>query len=162
MGAYGAALVLTMKGDTEGALALLTKMDSPYKPIFIGEFFVNGNRFKEAVDVLSAETNPIARYYLARAYEGQGNLPMAARTYQEILPYAGTFPEAYQRVGMTFGRQGEEGAGYEYLGRYYLAMGRDGPARINLEKAVSKYGINSPESEEILKLLDTVKGQKKR
>ena len=45
---------------------------------------------------------------------------------------------------MTLGRQGEEGAGYEYLGRYYLETGRDAAARTNLEKAVSKYGINAP------------------
>jgi predicted Zn-dependent protease len=159
---YGAALVCTMKGDRERALALLTKIDSPYRPLFLGEFLVKSNRFDEAIDVLSAETHPIARYWLARAYEGQGNLAMASGVYKELIPYAGTFPEAYQRMGLTLGRKGDEGGGYEYLGRYYLETGQDEAARTNLEKAVSKYGINSPESEEILKLLDTIKGPKKK
>lgn len=160
--AYGAALVHSMKGDTEQALALLRQIDSPYKSLFLGEILVNSNRFKEAVHVLSAQTHPVARYYLARAYEGEGDLAMAGRVYKELLPYAGSYPEAYQRMGMALGRQGEEAGGYEYLGRYYLETGRDAAARTNLEKAISKYGINAPESEELLTLLDTIGGGKKK
>ncbi len=160
--AYGAALVHTIKGDTDEALALLTTMDSPYKPIFLGEFLVNNNRYKEAVEVLSTQTHPIAHFYLAKAYEGQGNFLMAGQIYKELIPYASTYPEAYLRMGMAFGRQGDEGAGYEYLGRYYLETGRDGAAKKNLEKAVSKYGINAQESEELLKLLDVVNGPGKK
>lgn len=159
--AYGAALVYSMKGDTEKALSLLRQIDSPYRRLFLGEFLVSSGRFKEAVDVLSAESHPVARYYLARAYEGAGDLASAGRVYKELLPHAGTCPEVYQRIGMALGRQGREAGGYEYLGRYYLETGRDAAARTNLEKAVSKYGINAPESEEILKLLDTIKGAKK-
>jgi predicted Zn-dependent protease len=158
---YGAALVYSMKGDTERGAALLRQMNSPYRSLFLGEFLVNSGRFKEAASVLSAETHPVARYWLARAYEGEGDLASAGRVYRELLPYASTYPEAYQKLGMTFGRQGQEAAGYEYLGRYYLETGRDGAARTNLEKAISKYGINAPESEELLKLLDTVGGGKK-
>ena len=164
IGAYGAALIYTMEGDVEKALALLRNIDFPYKQIFLGEFFVNTNRYKEAVEALEGQTHPIARYYLARAYEGQGNLQLAGQVYRELVPWASTYPEIYQKIGMVLGRQGNEGAGYEYLGRYFLETGKDGPARMNLEKAVSKYGINSQESEEILKLLDTIKGpgQKKK
>lgn len=160
--AYGAALVYSMKGDIEHALALLREMDSPYRSLFLGEILVGCSRFKEAADVLSAETHPVARYYLARAYEGMGNLQEAGSIYKEFIPYARSYPEAYQRMGMVMGRQGQEGAGYEYLGRYYLETGRDAAARTNLEKAVAKYGINAPESEEILMLLDTIKGAKKK
>jgi predicted Zn-dependent protease len=61
---------------------------------------------------------------------------------------------------MTLGRQGNQAGGYEYLGRYYNEIGREDAARINLEKAVAKYGINSPQSKEILALLDQMKNQK--
>ena len=106
----------------------------------------------------------MARYFLARAYEGQGDLAAAGRIFRELAPYADTFPEVYQRMGMVLGRQGFEAGGYEYLGRYYFETGRMGAARINLEKAVSKYGINSGEAGEVMKLLDAIRvatGQKK-
>ena len=114
------------------------------------------NRLKEAVEVLSDQSNPVARFYLAKAYEGQGNLSMAIPLYRELFPYGSNYPEIYQRMGMVLGRMHNEGGGYENLGRYYFEMGNDKAARMNLEKAVSKYGINSPESEEILKALDAI------
>ena len=82
--------------------------------------------------------------------------------YKELIPFAGTFPEAYQRIGMTLGRQGDQAGGYEFLGRYYLETGRDAAARTSLEKAITKYGINAPESAELLMLLDTIKGPGKK
>jgi predicted Zn-dependent protease len=154
---YGAALIYAMKGDTEKAEGLLNKIDSPHRSLFLGELFVAGNRFKEAVEVLGNESNPLARYYLAKAYEGQGNLAMATPIYKGLVPYADSYPEIYQRLGMVLGRMRNEGGGYENLGRFYLETGRDKAARMNLEKAVSKYGINSPESEEVLGLLDTMR-----
>jgi len=160
--AYGAALVYTIKGDTGEALDLLSHIDSPYRPLFLGEFYVNSNRFKEAIEALSGLTQPIARFYLARAYEGQGNLVMAAQTYEELIPYAPGYPEIYQRIGMSMGRRGDEAGGYAFLGRYYLETGKDSAARMNLEKAISKYGINAPESEELLRLLDIVKSPKEK
>jgi len=160
--AYGAALVYTIKGDHKEALDLLSNIDFPYRPLFLGEFYVNSNRYNEAVEVLSGQTHPIARFYLAKAYEGQGNLAMAGQIYRELIPYASGYPEIYQRIAMASGRQGDEGGGYEYLGRYYLETGKDVPAKINLEKAIAKYGINAPESEELLMLLDTIPGQKKK
>ena len=160
--AYGAALVYTIKGDHKEAFDLLSNIDFPYRPLFLGEFYVNSNRYNEAVEVLSGQSHPIARFYLARGYEGQGNLAMAGQIYKELIPYASTYPEIYQRIGMACGRQGDEGGGYEYLGRYYLETGKDVPAKINLEKAIAKYGINAPESEELLMLLDTIPGQKKK
>ena len=63
---------------------------------------------------------------------------------------------------MVFGREGNEAGGYDYLGRYYLETGRYQAATVNLEKAVSKYGINSPQGEEALKPLDQVKPPKKK
>ena len=48
---------------------------------------------------------------------------------------------------MVLGRQGNEAGGYENLGRYYFEAGRFPAARVNLEKAVAKYGINSSEAQ---------------
>jgi predicted Zn-dependent protease len=160
--AYGAALVYSLKGDTDRAVALARAINSPYAPLFTGEFLVVGRRFKEAIAVLGGEAHPVARYFLAKAYEGQGDFITAGRILKDLAPYAGTFPEVYQRMGMVFGREGNEAGGYDYLGRYYLETGRYQAATVNLEKAVSKYGINSPQGEEALKLLDQVKPPKKK
>ncbi len=154
--AYGAALIYSLKGDTARAEGLLKKINSPHRSLLLGELFVASNRFKEAVEVLTTESSPLARYYLAKAYEGQGNLAMATPIYRELVPYAGSYPEIYQRLGMVLGRMQNEGGGYENLGRYYLETGKDKAARMNLEKAVSKYGINSREGEDVLRLLDTM------
>jgi len=160
--AYGAALVYSLKGDTDRAVALARTIHSPYAPLFMGEFLVTGRRFNEAVAVLGGEAHPVARYFLAKAYEGQGDFTTAGRILKELAPYAETFPEVYQRMGMVLGREGNEAGGYDYLGRYYLETGRYQAARMNLEKAVSKYGINSPQGEEALKLLDQVKPPKEK
>jgi predicted Zn-dependent protease len=152
--AYGAALVCSLKGKTNQAEAILRRIASPYRALFLGEFFVGSNRPKEAVEVLRNESNPVARYYLGKAYEMQGELRTAASIYSGLLSHAGTYPELYQRAGMVFGRMKDEGRGYENLGRYYLATGKDKQAKMNLEKAVSKYGINSKEAKGVLELLE--------
>jgi beta-barrel assembly-enhancing protease len=154
--AYGAALIYSIKGKTDQAEGILRKVNSPHRPLFLGEFFVGNNRPREAVELLKDDTNPISRFYLARAYEMQGDLKMAGSIYMELLGYAGTFPDLYQRAGMVLGRMQEEGRGYENLGRYYFVTGKDKQAKMNLEKAVSKYGINSGEAKEVLELLDTL------
>jgi predicted Zn-dependent protease len=162
VGAYGAALVYSLKGDTDRAVAMAKAINSPYAPLFAGEFLVAGHRFQEAIAVLRGESHPVARYFLAKAYEGQGDFTTAGLILKDLAPYAGTFPEVYQRMGMVLGRDGNEAGGYEYLGRYYLETGRYQAAKVNLEKAVEKYGINSPQGEEALKLLDQVKPPDKK
>jgi beta-barrel assembly-enhancing protease len=154
--AYGAALVYSMKGDASKAETALKGIASPHRSLFLGEFLVGSNHFKEAIEVLTDQSNPIARFYLAKAYEGLGNLTTAISIYNGLLAYASTYPEIYQRMGMVLGRMHNEGGGYENLGRYYLELGRDKMARINLEKAISKYGINSREADDILQLLDII------
>jgi predicted Zn-dependent protease len=160
---YGAALVYSLKGDTDKAVAMAKTIDSPHAPLFVGEFLVTGRRFDDAIAVLEDQTHPVARYYLAKAYEGRGDLATAGKTFAELAPYAETFPEAYHRLGMVLGRQGNQGGGFEYLGRYYFETGRYQQARVNLEKAIARYGINSPESQDLLRLLDLTRppGQKK-
>jgi beta-barrel assembly-enhancing protease len=155
--AYAASLVYRAKGNNKEAGALLEGIESPFRKLFLGEFYVSSNRFKEATELLSGETHPVARYYLARAYEGEGNQARAGEVLKELVAYADTCPEIYQRIGMLSGKQGNEAGGYAFLGRYYLETGREGAARNYLEKAVSKYGMNSPEGTELLSLLDTIK-----
>jgi len=154
--AYSAALIKTARGKADQAEGILSKIVSPHKALLLGEFFVGANRPKEAIEALLNESGAIARFYLAKAYEMQGELTMAASIYSELRPHAGTYPEVYQRAGMVFGRLKEEGKGYENLGRYHLETGRDKQAKMNLEKAVARYGINSREAREVLELLDTL------
>ncbi len=160
LNAYGASLIMAAKGKTDRAIIMLRTIDCPYKRLFLGEFLTQARRFDEAIGMLGGETHPIGRFLLAKAYEGKGDLANASRALREITEYGDTFPEIYQRLGMLYGRQGNRGGGYEYLGRYYLEIGREGAARTNLEKAISIYGMNSPEAESLLELLEDIGGKK--
>lgn len=155
--AYGAALVYMTSGNTAESVKVASAIKSPYRDIFLGEVLVHGKQFSEAVEVLKYQQNPIAKMFLAQAYDGLGNVEAAAQTYRELLPYGPAYPEIYYRMGMLTGRLGLEGMGHEYLGRYYMEIGKYDLAKTNLEKAVSRYGINSKESRELLIILDQFK-----
>lgn len=154
---YAACLVYVLKGNTDESIRVAGENKSSFKNLFLGETFINARKFSEAVDVLKNNTDPIARFLLSKAYEGQGKNETAISTLKELLFYGSVFPEIYYRLGMLYGRTGEEAKGYDYLGRFYVETGKFPLAKTNLEKAVSRYGINSPEAKEILQILDSIK-----
>jgi predicted Zn-dependent protease len=147
--AYGAALVSSLKGNVDQAIAVIQGMDSPYRELFLGEVLVRGQKFREAVEVLRDKPDPISRYLLALALEGSGALSQAAEVLKGLLPDKETFPLVYQKYGMVVGRLGFEGLGFEYLGRYYLEIGRQEAARQNFQKALAKYGRDTPEGRQL-------------
>lgn len=154
---YGMALVLTSKGNSEQAIKTVQTINSPHKALFLGEIMVSARRWGDAIRTLENESNPIALFFLARAYEGAGDVARAARILEGLRSYAGTYPEIYQRLGMVLGRQGNEAGGYENLGRYYLGTGKEQQAGTYLEKAIAKYGLNSAKGQELMALLDSFK-----
>lgn len=154
--AYGASLYYSLKGNFKEAIEIAEKNPSPYRDLFLGEIYVAAHRFPEAVKVLKDTRLPIGRYFLARAYEGMGNNTMAVKTFQELTSFAPAFPDIYYRLGMILGRSGNEAAGHAYLGRFYVHKGNYMLAKTNLEKAISRYGINSRESAELMRLLDSL------
>ena len=151
---YAAALVYSMKGDVDESVRIASAIKSPFKDVFLGEILVNAHRYKEAVDLLRYESNPIGRYFLAKAYEGGGSREMAVTTYKGLLSYANAYPDLYNRLGMLCGMMGDEGDGYRFLGSYYLVLGNMNQSRASFEKAVNRYGINSKSGQEVMKLLD--------
>jgi beta-barrel assembly-enhancing protease len=155
--AYGAALVYMSKGETDKALSLVRAMDSPYRRELLGEMLVSARRYDDAVTLLQGDASPVGQFMLARAYEGQGKGEEAIDVLTNLTPYAAAYPEIYRRIGLLSGRMGREAKGFEYLGRYYVEIGRYDVAKTNLEKAVSKYGINARESQELLAILDRIK-----
>jgi beta-barrel assembly-enhancing protease len=155
---YAASLIYAAKGDADKSVDIIIEMKSPYKNMFFGEMLVDAHRFKEAAVILKDETYPVSRYYLAKAYEGTGDRDMAINMLGQILRYGNAYPEIYYRYGMLLGRKGQEARGHEYLGRFYLETGRLDIARNHFEKAISKYGINSREAADLLKILDGMKG----
>jgi predicted Zn-dependent protease len=155
--AYGASLVYMSIGNISESVRVASHIKSPYKNLFMGEAYVNGRQFAEAVEALKNQQDPISKMFLAKAYEGHGNIEMAAKTYKDLLPYGPAYPEIFYRLGMLTGRMGLEGMGHEYLGRYYIEIGKYDLAKNNLEKAINKYGINSREAQELLKILDQFK-----
>jgi predicted Zn-dependent protease len=159
--AYGAALYHSLKGNFEEAVRIARTINSPYRNIFLGEIYVTASKFPEAAQVLKDATEKAGRYYLARAYEGMGRSDLAANTYHSLIPYAPSYPEIYYRLGMIEGRTGNEAAGHANLGRYYMYKGNYMLARTNFEKAISRYGINSREGTELMRLLDSLEEKKK-
>ena len=158
--AYGAMLAYMSDGNISESISVASSIKSPYRDLFLGEALVNGRQFPEAIEVLKYKQDPVSKMFLAKAYDGQGNVEMAAKTYRDLLPYAPVFPEIFYRLGMLTGRMGLEGMGYEYLGKYYLEIGRYELARTNLEKSVNKYGINTREAQDLLKIIDQLKKAK--
>jgi len=154
---YAVCLVYSLKGNTDESIRIAGENKSSFRNLFLGEMFNNARKFSEAADVLKTNTEPVARFFLAKAYEGQNKDEMAISTLKELISYGNVFPEIYYRLGMLYGRTGEEAKGYDYLGRFYVETGKFNLARTNLEKAVSRYGINSPEAKEPLLILDSIK-----
>jgi predicted Zn-dependent protease len=154
---YAVCLVYSLKGNTDESIKIAGENKSSFRNLFLGEMFNNARKFSEAADVLKTNTEPVARFFLAKAYEGQNKDEMAISTLKELISYGNVFPEIYYRLGMLYGRTGEEAKGYDYLGRFYVETGKFNLARTNLEKAVSRYGINSPEAKEALLILDSIK-----
>jgi predicted Zn-dependent protease len=155
--AYAASLIYSLKGNMDESINVAKEINSPYKNLLLGELLLNAQRFKDAIDTLKDEPDPVPRYFLARAYEGYGERAMATNVLKELLQYGNAYPEIFYRLGMMLGRMGQEAEGYEYLGRYYVEIGKYDIAKTHLEKAVTKYGINSREAKEILKILDELK-----
>lgn len=158
---YAASLIYSLKGDTEGSIRTVRENASPLKNLFLGEMLVNARKFQDAIEVLKDNSDPIARFILAKAYDGLEKNIMAVAAFKELLFYGKSFPEVYYRLGMLFGRTGEEAKGYDYLGRFYLETGKFSLAKTNLEKAVSRYGLNTPEAREAMRLLDSLKEDRK-
>lgn len=154
--AYGAALAYTLDGRADQAVTILHGLGGPYRNLLLGSVLVGTGKFGEAVSLLRDERSPAGRFFLARAYEGAGNLEASSNLLTDLSAYGPSVPDIYYRLGMMVGRMGQEARGFEYLGRFYLAVGRVDGARTNLEKAVSRYGINAPQSREILQLLATL------
>lgn len=151
--AYGAALAYTLDGRTDRAVAILSGLEGPYRNLLLGSVLTGAGRFGEAVTLLRSEKSATGRYFLARAYEGTGNLEAASDLLSDLSVYGPSVPDIYYRLGMIVGRMGQEARGFENLGRYHLAVGRVEAARSNLEKAVSRYGINSLQSRELMQIL---------
>ncbi len=160
--AYGAALYHSLKGDFPQAIEIARKNPSPYRNLFLGEMFIAANKFPEAAATLRDVNEKAGRYFLARAYEGMGRNDLAVSTYRSLGAYAPSYPEIYYRLGMILGRTGNEGPGHEYLGRYYMYKGNYMLAKTNFEKAISRYGINSREGTELMRLLDSLEDKDKK
>jgi beta-barrel assembly-enhancing protease len=154
---YGISLMYSLIGNTNDSIRMAKSINSPYGSLLLGEIMVNSRQYGDAIGILKDETSPISRFFLARAYEGYGDIGTALSVFNELLQYGKVYPEIYYRYGMLIGRSGNQARGYEYLGRYYLETGKQPLARSNLEKAITKYGINSQEAKDVLKLLDTLK-----
>ena len=161
--AYGAYLIYLRKGNIDEALEAAQSIRLPeVRDLLYGEALTLTGKFKDAIETLKkirqdSNCYYISKLFLAKSYEAQGELKKALEEWSELIKFGNSYPEILYRFAMLSGRMGMEARGFEYLGRYYLAIGRIDQAKTNLEKAVSRYGINSKEAKELLLLLDTIK-----
>jgi beta-barrel assembly-enhancing protease len=161
LNAYGASLAYGTNGNIGESIRVVEGMKSPFRSLFLGEMYVNGRQYQRSIEVLRDLPYPLSHLFLAKAYEGLGDYGNAINELKGLAQYARSYPEIYHRLGMLLGRTGQEGPGYEYLGRYHLEAGRRDLARTNFEKAIAKYGMNTSEAREILKILDDLQEKKK-
>ena len=161
--AYGAYLVYLRKGNINEALEAAGSIRLPeVKDLLYGEALTSTGKFKDAIETLKnvkhdSDCYYISKIFLAKSYEAQGEWKKALDEWSELTKFGNSYPEILYRFAMLSGRMGMEARGFEYLGRYYLAIGRIDQAKTNLEKAISRYGINSNEAKELLLLLDAIK-----
>ena len=78
---------------------------------------------------------------------------MTSYTFDEITKSKPERSLVYKKTEFA----GRDAQGHEYLGRYYFELGRLKTAQLNLEKAISRYGINSPEAARLIPLVDEIK-----
>ena len=154
---YAAAMVYSLKGNSEESIGIIRQNQSQFKPLFLGEILINARKYSEAAGILKDRKDLPGRFLLAKALEGEGKNDMALSTFMGLVSYGNILPEIYYRLGMLYGRTGSEANGYYYLGRHYYETGKFPLAKTNLEKAASRYGINSPEAKEALRILDDIK-----
>lgn len=159
---YAAYLIYSRRGSLDDALEAVKGIKSPVRDLLLGEALITARRYSDGVETLKTiqpgdSTYNIARIYIARAYEALGEWNKAIDTWTDLLRYGNSFPEIFYRFAMLSGRMGMEARGFEYLGRYYLALGRIHLAQSNLEKAIAKYGINSKEAKEIMTIVEGLK-----
>jgi predicted Zn-dependent protease len=68
------------KGRFDESLKVLRGMDSPYRDILMAEVMVNARRFSDAIAILRDKSHPVASFFLAKAYEGTGEVGTARET----------------------------------------------------------------------------------
>lgn len=156
---YAFLFLLTQLGKKDDVLFLLRDGSIKIPELFLGEILYLNRMYKEAIEVLKNEGSPYSKYLLARSFEDIGELNKASEIYSEIMALGASFPEIFLRSGMVFGRLGEKAKGFEYLGQYYLLLGRYEEARMYFEKAIIEYGPQTEEAKKIRTILKTLQSR---
>lgn len=146
MAEYGLALAYAEEADFARAERYLKKVMGRYPDqvmlkVDLGVIYYDAGRYREAFMLLKEAVgedydNAYAAYYLAKTLQRTGKPQQAARIYEELLTLIPDYPKFYYELGRIRAEQGDQGAGYYYLGMSQWYEGDLKIARINLNKAI--------------------------
>lgn len=149
----GLSLLYSLLGRKTDALESASKIEGEIKSLVLAEVLFLVKDYRAAIEHLERSDFSFAKYILARSYEEIGDLDRARLYYEELKEYGEIFPDIYYRLSMIYGREKNEARGFEYLGRFHLACGRESEAKNFFRRALSLYGKESREAQEIKRIL---------
>ncbi|RTZ98377.1 MAG: hypothetical protein DSY90_04505 [Deltaproteobacteria bacterium] len=143
---YGYGLVLARVGHYQESLRYLKKalahrvFDADLL-VDIGRVYFLDGQFEAASNTLEGAQginpdNADGKYYLGRTRLALKKIPEAVAIFEDLLHTNPTHRDLMYFAGQAYGQQGNMGAAYYYLGRYYYERGRARQAIVQLKKAV--------------------------
>lgn len=149
----GLTFLNALLGRKDDAKRVLSEIQEPMRKFIESEVLFHAKDYRKAIALLENCNFSFSKFILGRSYEELGDLERAKIYYEQIEDYAEVFPEIYYRLSMIYGRMNREAKGFEYLGRFHLANGRELEAKNFFNRAISLYGKDSKEAEEIRKII---------
>lgn len=149
----GLTFLNALLGRKDDAKRALSEIREPMRNFIEAEVLFLAKDYKKSITLLKNCNFSFSKFILGRSYEELGDLEKAKIYYEEIEGYAEVFPEIYYRLSMIYGRMNREAKGFEYLGKFHLANGRELEAKSFFNRAISLYGKDSKEAEEIRKII---------
>jgi predicted Zn-dependent protease len=96
----------------------------------------------------AASNDPLALYYLGRAYQEKGNLPKALPLLREVQRERPDFIEVYLHLGSIYRRMDDPGLSHFYFGKHFRFRGDGGNALLHFRTALQWLKQGSPERAE--------------
>ncbi len=84
LNSYGAMLAYMSAGNIFESVKVASGIKSPYRDLFVGEALVNARKFGDAVEVLKYKQDPMEKMFLAKAYDGLGNIENGCKNLQRL------------------------------------------------------------------------------
>jgi predicted Zn-dependent protease len=128
--------------------------------------FSDNGRYQDALPYLEKAVsldrdNLYSKYHLAYVLQHLGKLARSGQIYEGLLNDLPDYSKLYYQYSRLKAKQGEEGAGFYYLGLYYRYEGDLKNSIFNFQKAIQKLPDHDPLRKKAETLMQHVKKMKK-